>query len=340
VPLAGTQIDYGSDPSIAIDPNTGHVAVAFVQWPGIRMTTNALGSWNREDVANTGPVPRNPAIAIDSASNTHVVWQVGCDESGLCPWGGDYVRLYWNDKPAGGSWGTTQELFGPDDPNGSPERYSPNFDADLAVHGTQAYLVYDHGHGEIKYLEGSISGGAITWDADSLRTVNVTTGHPVRAPKIAVDDDGDVYVVWSDQPSGVWQTYLQARRAGSWLAADLALSAAYISATAPDLMVRTAQGGTQIFAAWEEEFPAGNYEIVSVSIFDDGSAGILIPSSTENHSASPAPSRTPALAYNAALGTVDIAWADDSVMLLPEPGWAGLLTAIAALAALRVKRAR
>ena len=334
VPLTGTQIEWGTDPSIAIDPNSGHLAIAFSSAWEIDVTTNALGSWNGEEVSGTPLHPAKPSIAIDSASHTHVIWQEGCPDYDPCPWGVD-VRLGWNDKLAGGSWGTAQPLFDPDNFDVSPDQVSPNFDPDLAVHGTQVHLVYDHGHGEIKYLAGTIAGGVIAWDFDSLRTVNTATGHPVRAPKIAVDGAGDVYVVWSDQRSGVWQTYHQARRAGSWLPADLALSAASTSASGPDLSLRNAPNGTYVDVVWEEELPAGNYEIMSASLFAGAGGDVTYPGAIGNRSATASPSQSPAVAYNAALGTIDVAFADDSVVLLPEVGLAGLLAGIAAIAALR-----
>src|SRR5262249_26854958 len=80
--LTGAQIAaWGSDPSIAIDPNDGHVAVAFSAGSELRVTTNSSGNWNSESISSYSPPPRNSSIAIDSASNTHVVWQAGCDES-------------------------------------------------------------------------------------------------------------------------------------------------------------------------------------------------------------------------------------------------------------------
>jgi hypothetical protein len=336
--LEGTFVDYGKDPAIAIDPNNGHATVAFIEgFYRVRSTTNQFGYWSSEDVSTSSPpISRSPAIAIDSLSNSHVIWQAGCDEVDGCPWVD--VRLYWSDKPAGGSWGTTQPLYDIDDPDVSPEMIAPNFDPDLAVHGADAYLVYDHGHEEIKLLSGTIIAGEITWDPGSLQTVNVATGHPVGAPKIAVDDDGDVYVVWSDQRSGVWQTYHQARRAGSWLAADLVLSTASTSATEPDLALRNTPSGTYVDVVWEEELPAGNYEVVTGSLFAAASGDLSYPGAVTNRSATAAPSRSPALAYNPVADTVDLAWADDSVRLLPEAGLAGLLAGIAALAALRRDR--
>ena len=74
---------------------------------------------------------------------------------------------------------------------------------------------------------------------------------------------------------------------------------------------------------------------MSTSLFASANGGIAYPGAIANRSVSAAPSRSPAVAYNAALDRVDVAWADESVMLLPEAGLAGLLAGIAVLAALR-----
>jgi hypothetical protein len=87
IPLSGTQIGWGADPSIAIDPNTGHVAIAFSTRLGLSVSTNSLGYWNEEDLDSPAPLPGKTALAIDSSSGMHVVWQAGCDGFDWCPLG-------------------------------------------------------------------------------------------------------------------------------------------------------------------------------------------------------------------------------------------------------------
>jgi hypothetical protein len=195
-------------------------------------------------------------------------------------------------------------------------------DADLATDGSDLFLVYDRDHSAIRYIEGSVSGGSTTWNGASHQTVNVTSGQAVRVPAIGVDSNSDAYVVWSDQRTGTWQTVHQARNLSSWLGADLGVSTATSSATQPDLASRTDGSGTYAYVAWEEELPAGNYEIQFTALHNDG-AGTTTSYGTVNLSNSAPPSRTPALAYDPAVPEVDIAWADDPVTL-PEPGAAAM----------------
>ena len=171
------------------------------------------------------------------------------------------------------------------------------------------------GHGED--LEGSVTAGVTGWSGASSQTVNVTTGHSVRAPAIAVESNSDAYVVWSDKRSGTWQTYHQARNVSSWQVADVAVSGATTSATSPDIAVRSLSG-SHSYIAWEEEIPAGNYEIALTSIHNDG-AGALTPGGEANLSNTVHPSRTPAITHHAATPhEVDVVWAEDPVTL-PEP---------------------
>jgi hypothetical protein len=171
--------------------------------------------------------------------------------------------------------------------------------------------------------------------------VNAASGQTVRAPALAVDADGDVYVAWSDARSGTWQTYHQARRSGSWLASDLALSAGSTAAIAPRIALLSTATETELYAAWQQELPAGNYEIATATVLHGGSGGVVGPSPVTNRSATAAASRTPAIAFDAPAGEVDLAWVEpDSAMLLPEPGALGLLAGIVALAALGRRRRR
>jgi hypothetical protein len=337
VPIgSGTSIPNGRNPSIAIDPNTGLIAIAYCQAYDLSVQTSSDGgaSWSGSVTPGQGGACRKTSIAIDSTSAMHVVWQDGCEFETPCP---IEPLLAYVDKPAGGSWGPAREVF----PEPSGLYTHRQYDPDLTARGNRLYLVYDHGHGEIAYLEGNVSGGETTWDPDSRRAVNAASGQPVRAPALAVDAGGDVYVAWSDERSGTWQTYHQARRSGSWLPGDLALSAGATAVIAPRIALHSAAGATQVHAAWQQELPAGNYEVATATVVHDGTGGIVGPSPVTNRSATAATSRAPAIAFNEPAAEVDLAWVEqDSVTTLPEPGALGMFAGIAAMGALRAKLRR
>ena len=334
--LVGTPIKTGKQPDIAVNFNTGEIMVVFSKLdaalvPNIYATTSTDGgtTWSPDVLVSTIPICgdcRQPSVIIDASGHTHAAWEDDCDLVDLTC-GADF-EIFSNDKPAGGVWGWQQQVT-----NDQSVPYLDDVEADLATDGSDVFLVFERDQNEIIYLEGSVLGGATNWQATSRHVVNITTGQRVRVPAIAADFLGDAYVVWADLRTGRWQTYHQAQNSGAWQASDIRISNASTAATSPDITARTEPTVTALYISWEEEIPAGNYEIFTTALLNDRS-GNITGVGYANNSETALPSLKPAMVWDDLNRELDTAWTEDPVEL-PEPGaiemWLASLSVLIAL---------
>jgi len=126
----------------------------------------------------------NPAIAVDSAGDLHVVW----DD----PTPGNWEIYYKKSTDAGTTWTISKRLTLTSGASSRPAIAVDPYD--------NLHLVWSDetpGNGEILYKK-STDGGA-TWTKDNRLTW--TSGHSFE-PVIAVDPSGNLHVVWEDYTPG------------------------------------------------------------------------------------------------------------------------------------------
>jgi len=135
---------------------------------------SSSGEWSDIEVIS-GEGAEQPRIAIDPSGTVHVVWLQG-------------MGLKYRSKSIGGSWGPCETL-----PVGSQGAINPSIctDANGGMH-----VVYEAGNDDIKYLYRSPTG---EWSEPTNVSQSQYTswfGH------VAVDEDGSVYVLWTEEDWG------------------------------------------------------------------------------------------------------------------------------------------
>lgn len=141
---------------------------------------------------------QTPHVTMDALGNTYAVWT-------------DYRRgnrdIYFAHRPAGGTWQGNVKV---NDDTGTASQSWP----DIVVDPTgNAYAVWEdlrNGSSDI-YFAYRPKGGA--WEANTK--LNHETGNYDKvAPAIAVDANGNAYVVWNDSRNGNGDIYFSYRPAG------------------------------------------------------------------------------------------------------------------------------
>jgi len=208
---------YSSSPSIAID-NGGNLHVVWDDRTNGPWGTDqeimyadysALAGWSNATVIsddgtkwNNGDSNR-PSIAIDNGGSLHVVWKDVTDG----PWGNDPEIMYANYSSAGWSNAT---VISDDVSNwNNGDSNSPSIAVD---NGGNVHVVwFDSTDGpwgtddEIMYVNYSSSVG---WSNATVISDDGTKWNDdySSSPSIAVDNSGNVHVVWFDFTDGPWGT--------------------------------------------------------------------------------------------------------------------------------------
>ncbi|MEE8392268.1 MAG: Ig-like domain-containing protein, partial [Anaerolineae bacterium] len=189
------------DPAIAVDGNGNAHAV----WADYREGNSDIyyayrpagGAWGANvKVNDDGAASQHvPAIAVDGNGNAHAVW-VDSRE-------GNYdvnYDVYYAYRPAGGTWGANVKVN--DDP-GTATQYSPAIAVDGNGNAHAVWVDEREGNYDVYYAYHP-AGGA--WGANVK--VNDDPGTALQYfPAIAVDGNGNAYVVWHDQRFGAWRVY-------------------------------------------------------------------------------------------------------------------------------------
>ncbi len=195
-------------PAIAVDSSANLHAVWTDDTPGnfeiyYKKSTDGGSTWTTGQrlTSNSGS-SRNPAIAVDSTANLHLVWE---DQTP-----GNWEIYYRKSTDGGTSWTTSQRLTLNLGQSRSPA-IAVDSTGDLHVVWTDS----TPGNSEVYYKKSS--DGGTSWITSQRLTFN--SGYSV-SPAIAVDSTGDLHVVWMDSTPGNYEIYYSKGSNGgaSWTA--------------------------------------------------------------------------------------------------------------------------
>jgi hypothetical protein len=230
---------------IAVD-SSGDVHVVWAgNTPGnyeicYRKTTNGGSAWmtSQRLTWNSG-ISYEPAIAVDSSGNPHVVWDD--NTPGEC-------EIYYKKTTNGGSaWMTSQRLTW-----NSGISYEPAIAVDSSGNPHVVWRDNTPGNNEIYYKK-TTNGGA-TWMTSQRLTWNSGGSYE---PAIAVDSSGNPYVVWHDDTQG-YQIYFKksTNRGSAWMTSQRLTSNSGYSGH-PAIAV---DSSGNVHVVWYDNM-FGNYEI-------------------------------------------------------------------------------
>jgi len=163
------------------------------------------------------------------------------------------------------------------------------------------YVVWkDDTAGSSGFLYSTRSVGDSNWSApQNIPGTSATPGDP----RIAVDHQGSLHVVWQDNIGGESGIFWAVRSSdGSW-SAPQKITGSSANSSAPDIAV-DAQGNPHV--VWEEELTQGNTDVIYAT--KSGQADWL----TQNISNNQEGSGSPSIAIDGE-GTLHVVWEDDSL---------------------------
>jgi hypothetical protein len=248
--MTGQRLTWNSGnsqfPAVAID-SSGHVHVVWNDDSSgnseiyYMKSTNGGASWlPSQRLTLTSGYSDDPAIAVDSSGNVHVVWD---DDTP-----GNFEIYYMKSTNGGASWLPSQRLTWN---NGS----SINTAIAVDTFG-RVYVVWPDftpGNYEIYYRKST------NWGASWLPSQRLTWNSGISAwPAIAVDSSGNIHAVWRDDTPGNYEIYYRKSTNGgaSWLPSQRLTWNSSLS----DSPAITVDSSGNIHVTWDDDTP-GNYEI-------------------------------------------------------------------------------
>ncbi len=164
-----------------------------VSWSNATVISDDITGWN-VDLSNS------PSIATDNDGNVHVVWSD--DTNGV--WGTDYEILYVNYTITGWSNVTAiSDIYGWNDDSSFYPDIATDKNGDLHV-VWEDWTDGEWGSDiEIMYANYTAAGWSNTTVISDIYGWNDGASH---YPSIAVDDSGNLHVVWQDFTIGEWGT--------------------------------------------------------------------------------------------------------------------------------------
>jgi hypothetical protein len=231
-----------SSPAIAVDSsNNVHVAW-YDKTPGneeifYKRSTNGGVNWSGSKRFTWNPEDStDPAIAVDSSGNIHVVWKSNIS--------GTFEIYHKRSTDAGATWGGTKRLTW-----SAGNTYSP---AITTGSSNTVYLVWTLSFAEI-YFKKSTNAG-VTWG--STKRLTWKAGESSR-PAISVDPGNNIHVVWQEEAPGNYEVYYKRSTNGgsSWTTKRLSWNP--VESEWPAITTDTSN---RIHVVWED-FSPGNYEI-------------------------------------------------------------------------------
>lgn len=160
--------------------------IGVAEWTG-------PGTLSRVEAASNNSAARKayPSIAVDGLGTAYAVWLDGREYSGR-PQYYERADLYFSTRPAGGSWSENARV---NDVAGSA-RWTDGTDIQVDARGNAAAVWVDGQttHGDIRYSYRPTGG---QWSPSVLVDETAAQGHRSQ-PALALDPDGNSYVVWTD----------------------------------------------------------------------------------------------------------------------------------------------
>ena len=231
-----------------------------------------------------------PAIAMDSSDNLHVVWQ------DFTP--GNREIYYKRSTDGGASWGASKRLTWT-----SGESFSPA----LAIDSGDAIHVvwYDDTSGEYEVYYKRSEDGGTNWS--STERLTWTSGISLH-PAIAIDSSSTIHVVWEDHTPGNADIYYKASTNGgtTWSAAKR-LTWTSGQSFLPAIDADSSDG---IHVIWQDHTD-GNGEVYYKASADGGTTWSAAKRLTWTSGESYGPGIS--IASN---GAIHIVWYDDSLVNL------------------------
>lgn len=251
---------------------------------------SASGWWNNNTVEwISGAQQTAPAIAVDAAGNAYIVWQDGRNDSGD-------IRFAY--QPADGGWQDHQMI---NDDSGANWQGTPDLavDAEGTLYAVWADARNGEGEGDNDiYFATRPAGGE--WSANEVVANAVGS---LDNPRIAVDGDGGVHVVWQDSVEG-YIYYATRLEAGVWRTPEQVCDD---EAMANDPTLAVGPQG-QLYAAWWDYRISGG-EGASEIFIAERVAGVWSADVNVNDYPLWIEQQAPAIATDP-LGNVTLVWQD------------------------------
>ena len=276
-------------PAIAIDSNNNLHLVWCDYTPSnweiyYKKSTDGGSSWGTKRLTWTSGSSQEPAIAIDSNNNLHVVWH------DLTP--GNREIYYKRSIDEGSTWSAKRLTWN------SGESYCPAIAIDS---NNNLHVVWEDstpGNSEI-YYKRSMDGGS-TWSATKRLTWNSGLSY---WPAIAIDSNNNLHVVWSDSTPGNSEIYYKrSMDGGSTWSATKRLTWNSGNSYYPAIAI---DSNTNLHVVWYDHTP-GNWEIYYKRSIDGGSTW-----STKRLSSTSGDSYCPAIAIDSN-NNLHVVWEDST----------------------------
>ena len=232
------------DPGLALDGNGDVHAIwsdyrgnAYLIYAAVRPAGHGWGASAK--VTDHTPIVGQsyPSIAADASGNTYAMWSEVVDVPPNL-----MAHAYFAYRPAGGDWGTNEQV------SGGGRAWSPIINANP---GGDAYAVwYEWGSGDTDiYFALRPAGGS--WGPDVHINDDPNQAYQEN-PAAAVDDSGNAYAVWQDERNGNPDIYSSYRPAGGGWASNVQVNDDVSGRSSQDgpAIAATTSGGT--FAAWQD----------------------------------------------------------------------------------------
>ena len=198
-------------PQVAMD-NNGNAIIVWYEFDGsnyqIFKSEYRNGSWTNpsnllDNISPNGQDAYTPHVAMDNIGNAIIVWR---------QWGGDTWQIYKSEYRSG-SWTHPSSLA---DDNISIDGYSALDPLVAMDNNGNAIIVWYQSDGVNNQIFKS-EYRSDTWTHPSGLTDNISpNGYDATDPHVAMDDNGNAIIVWSQYDGTNTQILKSEYRSGSW----------------------------------------------------------------------------------------------------------------------------